>query len=83
MIITIPSSNWKTTIAGLAGAILTVVLQYTSNGDQLNWKQLPVPITIALLGFLAKDFNTTGGTVQNSNNDPKVVAATAASQDVK
>lgn len=78
MTITIPTSNWKTTFAGLAGAVLTVVLQYASAGDHLDWKQLPVPITIAVLGFLAKDFNTTGGTVHNSNNDPAVVAATAA-----
>ena len=78
MTITIPSfSSWKTTIAGLAGAVLTVVVQYSQNGNKLDWHQLPLPLTIAILSFFAKDFNVTGGNVANSDNNSAVVAATA------
>jgi hypothetical protein len=80
MTVTIPSSNWKTTIAGLVGAILTVITQFSQNGNKLDWHQLPLPVTLAILGFFAKDFNTTGGTVANSSNDPAVVVATTVAK---
>ena len=62
--------SWKTTIAGLAGAILTVVVQYTQNNHKFDWHQLSIPVTIAVLGFLAKDSNVTGGTTLQSNAVP-------------
>lgn len=50
--------NWKTTLAGVLGAVLNLV----ANGT--NWKAASVSVGLAAIGALAKDHNVTGGTVQ-------------------
>ncbi len=51
----------KTTLAGLAGAALLVLQAHLQSGKDLtDWKTYLGPLAIALLGFLAKDFNKTG-----------------------
>lgn len=56
--------NWKTTLAGLVGAVAT----YLATADVAPWlhslAQLAAPICVALMGAFAKDSNVTGGTVQ-------------------
>jgi hypothetical protein len=68
--------NWKTTLTGLVGAIALTLVDYFQNGGKLDPHQIVLPITIAVLGFVAKDLNVTGGTVSNIPNDPAVVRAT-------
>jgi hypothetical protein len=51
----------KTTIAGLAGALLVVAQQVMQEGHSFaDWKTYILPSVIAILGFLSKDFNKTG-----------------------
>jgi hypothetical protein len=64
-------ANWKTSLAGLATAILYAV------SNQPDWKHLATAAMLAAIGFLAKDFNVTGGDTANATNNPSVVAATA------
>jgi len=50
--------NWKTTLAGLAVALLNL------NVQGMTVKAFLYSAAIAALGAAAKDHNTTGGTVQ-------------------
>lgn len=43
--------NWRTTLAGLAAAVMTV------NANGVSWKSLLAAAFTALVGALAKDFN--------------------------
>jgi hypothetical protein len=54
--------NWKTTLTGLLGAILSVVLPLFSGGSVAP-KDIALAAAVAGVGFLAKDSNVTGGTV--------------------
>lgn len=56
-------SNYKTTLAGILGAVILCVQQWLSSGN-LDTHTLLVAAAIAVLGVLAKDFNVTGGTTQ-------------------
>lgn len=51
-------SNWKTTLAGLGIASLNLF----ANG--MHPKQIGMSIGLAILGSICKDFNVTGGAVQ-------------------
>jgi hypothetical protein len=57
------TKNWKTTLVGavLAAALVVVNLVQTGTVDS---KTLVTAGALALIGALAKDFNVTGGTVQ-------------------
>ncbi len=54
--------NWKTTLLGLLGggtiSIDGIIHQGLTNG----WHQAIVGLVIALIGFVAKDWDVTGGT---------------------
>ena len=52
--------SWLTTIFGLAAGGFNLL----ANG--MNWKQVLASVGIAALGFVAKDFNVTGGTKPNT-----------------
>jgi predicted acyltransferase len=53
--------NWKTTATGIALAVMSAFESYASNGGDLgDWKLWGRAVLIAALGYLAKDFNTTG-----------------------
>lgn len=51
-------ANWQTTLYGLLGAIAVNVIPLLQG--IWTWNQLWVGIVIAVLGFFAKDYNTTG-----------------------
>jgi hypothetical protein len=74
--------NYKTTIIGLLGAVWVVVQPLISKGDFVfdrDWKQLIYAALVAGFGFLAKDYNVTGGTVANVPSDASVVKETTKS----
>lgn len=51
--------NWKTTIVGaIAGGLIAI--QPLLAGASVDWGQVAVGFAVAVLGFLAKDFNKTG-----------------------
>lgn len=54
--------NWKTTLIGLLTAILNAVLPIVNNG-QIQPRDIAVSAGIAALGYFSKDFNVTGGDV--------------------
>lgn len=56
--------SWKTTVVGLVLAIFVAVEPLLS-GETLNWKSLVLAALIAGLTYLAKDYNVTGGTIDN------------------
>ena len=49
-------TNWKTTLCGLAAAILIAI----QSEDWTNWKTLALCVATAAWGFFSKDFNVTG-----------------------
>lgn len=54
-------NNWKTTLIGAALAGLAWLQLYQQNGGNLSdWKQWAIPCAIAVLGFVAKDYNVSG-----------------------
>ena len=55
--------NWKTSLFGGLTAALLVILNLLQHGT-VDLKTLIIAGGIALLGFVAKDNNVTGGTVQ-------------------
>lgn len=51
--------SWKTTIVGaILGVLLAVQPLYESG--VVDWKKIALGAGIALFGYLAKDFDTTG-----------------------
>lgn len=62
--------NWKTTIVGILGAIFTACLPLIQTGAfdiHKDWPSLIQAAGIALLGYLAKDFNVSGTGEQPKN----------------
>lgn len=60
--------NWKTTILGIIGSILTFFETYQANGGDLkDWKLYAFPLLIAAFGALAKDHNVTGGSLNQND----------------
>lgn len=51
--------NFKTTLAGVFGAMLQGGAALLQNGS-LNWKDYAGMATAVVIGALAKDFNVTG-----------------------
>lgn len=48
--------NWKTSIAGLVGAVAVAITDCVQNGHSLlEWKVWIIPAALAALGFLSKD----------------------------
>lgn len=54
--------NWKTTITGALIAVVIAVQPIIATGN-VDWKAVGLAALVALLGYLAKDNNVTGGTV--------------------
>jgi hypothetical protein len=75
------SGSWKTTVFGLTSAVAMFVLANPGLFQKWPWMVTVAGFVatggLAALGIVGKDSNVTGGTVVNSNNDPKAVAATA------
>jgi hypothetical protein len=55
-------TNYKTTIAGCAGAACLAASKIIETGT-IDYQTIITAVIVAILGFLAKDFNVTGGTV--------------------
>lgn len=51
--------NWKTTLTGIIGAIAVALIPILQN-VKYEPKDLVIPVVIAVLGVLAKDYDTTG-----------------------
>jgi hypothetical protein len=51
--------NWKTTLLGLAGAVATALIPVIQ-GKGFEAESLAVAAALALLGFVSKDYDTTG-----------------------
>jgi len=59
--------NWKTSLIGYLAALWLVVQPIITNGDfdfERDWKSLVGAAIAAFFGYVAKDKNVTGGTVQ-------------------
>ena len=69
--------SWKTTVAGLFGAVVIGVYPLIQGGKPTT-QQILSAVAVAAVGWFAKDSNVTGGTNPNSSNNPVVVAQTAA-----
>ena len=55
--------NWKTSLCGCLAAVMIAIAPILQTG-QVDWKTLIIAALVAAFGFLSKDFNVTGGTVQ-------------------
>ena len=51
--------SWKTTLVGCLGAALNAALPLLKTGS-IDAQTLITSVAMALLGYLAKDFNVTG-----------------------
>jgi len=51
--------NWKTTLAGILTA-LVIALQPLVTIGEFKWYNVLLACTVAILGFVAKDFDKTG-----------------------
>ena len=58
------NTSWKTTVVGALLAIVIAVQPILATGT-IDWKAVILAALVALLGYLAKDSNVTGGTVSN------------------
>ena len=55
--------NWKTSLCGCLAAVMIAIAPILQT-SQVDWKALIIAALVAAFGFLSKDFNVTGGTVQ-------------------
>lgn len=55
--------NWRTTAAGLIGAVIIGIVPVIKDG-KINWEAVTVAAVIAVAGFLQKDKQVTGGSVK-------------------
>jgi hypothetical protein len=55
--------SWKTTLVGAIGAVAVAVYPLITTGH-IDWRNVGLAALIAIFGFIAKDSNVTGGTVQ-------------------
>jgi hypothetical protein len=67
-------ANWRTTLLGIIGAALAAYKE-GAYSDPADWRKWIIPVTIAVLGYLSKDRNVTGGSVVQ-NRFGKVVSKT-------
>lgn len=54
-------TSWKTTVVGAVLALIIAIQPLISTGT-IDWKQVIVAALIAILGYVAKDRDVTGGT---------------------
>lgn len=57
--------SWKTTLVGLLCAIAIVVIPIIQTGS-VTLRDIIIAVCIAVAGYLQKDLNVTGGTVDNN-----------------
>lgn len=54
------TKSWKTTVAGIAAAVLTALTALVQTG-RVTMTDAAVAVGLAVLGWLAKDADVTGG----------------------
>ena len=57
--------SWKSTLIGIVGLVLGILQASSHNGDwvaALHDRSVQLAIAVAILGFVSKDSNVTGGT---------------------
>jgi len=52
--------NWRTTLAGVGGAVLIVLASWLQAGDFSNYAALASAAVAAVAGYLAKDAGVSG-----------------------
>ncbi len=52
--------NWRTTLAGLFGAIVNYAVVAVQSGQPVNAKALAAGLPMLILGYLAKDHGVSG-----------------------
>jgi energy-converting hydrogenase Eha subunit B len=78
--------NWRTTVAGLIGAIAMNAVAYFQNNQTIDWKVFTIGVVMAALGFVCKDANVTGGTIPQPSNEAaklSVLAPTSKEEGVQ
>ena len=55
--------NWKTTLAGLIGAIVTYTVTVVQTGNPWDWKAYAAALPLIVIGYFSKDKDTTGNGV--------------------
>lgn len=53
-------ANWKTTLAGIIGGVVTYTVSMIQTGNAWDWKAWALGIVPVIIGFLSKDQSTTG-----------------------
>lgn len=53
-------ANWKTTLAGIIGGIVTYTVTMIQSGNAWDWKAWAMGLVPVVIGFLSKDQGTTG-----------------------
>jgi hypothetical protein len=53
-------ANWKTTLAGCIGGVVTYTVTVIESGQPWDWKAWALGVVPIILGYLAKDSDTTG-----------------------
>ncbi|NTV50920.1 MAG: hypothetical protein HGA20_14930 [Geobacteraceae bacterium] len=54
------AANWKTSLAGLLGGIVTYSVTMIQSGNPWDWKAWAMGLVPVVIGFLSKDQTTTG-----------------------
>lgn len=57
--------NWKTTVIGVVGGGATIALAYYESGH-IAIRDIAIAFTLGALGALSKDWNVTGGTIDQT-----------------
>ena len=73
-------TNWKTSIAGLLGALALAIANYTGPN---TWQGYLPCIAAALLGWLAKDFDSHSTAAQVQTATDQAAALPTATQETK
>lgn len=53
------TNSWKTTVTGICGALLINVVPLLQTGTY-SWQAIVVGVVVAIIGYLAKDWNVSG-----------------------
>lgn len=52
--------NWRTTAAGVIGAVVTYVINYVQTNQALDYKAMAIGAAMIALGYFSKDAGVTG-----------------------
>jgi len=52
--------NWKTTLAGIVGGVVTYTVTMVQSGNPWDWKAWAMGVVPVIIGFFAKDKDVTG-----------------------